>query len=511
MLIFLGLLGCLASRAASAHVPPSREQMAKQCAALKERVELPASRDEEAARRSKTRWRSLDVGYRYALERPVLIRSERLNGDEAPGLRVQWTAMAVLEADCGDGWMLVSVPYLDRFFAGYLRRGPVANEPQVPDLCRNGLVRREEAFISAWSDPSKMEGPLEPMFVLSSAAVVRSAPNRTAPAVMKLAYGVPVDFVSNDCVKDWSLIALPGSFGYIARDEASLGPALLSNEELVAKVREARSMDEKAFWALQRSHREAHFPSAEIDERAMALQQEARRSPESKKNRLCETFFGSCEVLAYDNDLSKLDPAKRPPLEDVPLGPWWILPSATEEARPAVFRAARIRRSGECNCCGCESCQIALEVELEEWGTPGRAARKLGASRNPPTSWFQPVSASPCANPSALDRVVSSDARWKSMLAAVAADELDRGTPSKPRCLPSSDGSAWWTLPWGEDDTDWPVYLSAQIKDGKVVRTEGREPVAARDLDGDGEVDLLWKCPYGELCTAETERVRSGP
>ncbi len=487
--------------------------MARRCVDLQKQVERPESRAEEIERRAKSRWRSgsLDFGYRYALERPVLLRSERLNGDEAPGLWVQWTAMAVLEEDCGEGWMLVSVPYLDRFFAGYIRRGPVANEPHASENCRIDLVRREEELSSAWGDESKMSGPIRPLFVLSSAAVVRSSPSPSAPAAMKLAYGVPVDFVSNACKEGWSLIALPGAFGYIAKEGSHLGSPLLSNEELVVREREATSIIEKAFWALQRSHRESHLPSPEIDERARALQQEARQSPQSKKNPLCKTFFGSCEVLAYHNDRSKLDPAKMPKLEEVPLGPWWILPSATEEARPAVFRAATVRRSGECNCCGCESCQIVLEVELEEWGTPGKAARKLGASREPPASWFQQVRASPCANPAALERAVSRDPRWRSMLAAVAEDELDRGSPSTPRCLPASDDSAWWTLPWGESDTDWPVYLSAQIKDGKVVRTEGREPVAARDLDGDGDVDLLWKCPYGELCTAETEGLRSGP
>jgi hypothetical protein len=486
--------------------PPLTEQLAAKCADLKKRVEQfdPAVRAEEEARREKSWSQSapLTFAYRYAFDQPVLIRREPIDGDQAPGIPVRWRALSILADDCGEGWMLVSLPYGDRFIAGYIRRGSPAGQRLFSELCQSDLVDREDRLMSAWHTPVLKTRPI---FVLAAEALVRSGPEPEAPAMMKLGYGAPVDFVSPECEEDSAIIALPGDFGYVAK--GTLGAPLLTEKELLARQTEAASPAEKAFWAVQRAHR---YPGAEASARAVALQNEARASLRRRAPGPCDTFFGSCAVVAPHNDPLKLDAAKLPDLAKIPIAPWWILPSATEAAVPAVFHSARIQLSGECNCCGCVSCQTTLEVDLESLGKPGEPVSTLGASVQPPASWMRQVSTAPCADPPGLERIVTSDPKGTAALAAAAANP-ESGKPSAPTCLPASDGSAWWTQSFGEEDTDWPTHVSAHVEKGKVTRVAPKKPVAARDLDGDGDVDVLWPCPYGRLCTDQTEKARSGP
>lgn len=68
------------------------------------------------------------------------------------------------------------------------------------------------------------------------------------------------------------------------------------------------------------------------------------------------------------------------------------------------------------------------------------------------------------------------------------------------RCLAGADGTAWWVQPV-DLTTDAGAYRSYRVAaDRSVSEKTDRVPLGLRDLDGDGDVETLWQCPWGWQC-----------
>jgi hypothetical protein len=382
-------------------------------------------------------------------------------------------------------------------------------EPR-PDSCEELTRQLQEEPYRQRSSHEHLEG--EPMHVVGSAVMLRAAPDPTAPVLQKLGYGVQVGAVSRAC-GEWTLVSSPyGGGGFVREDLLRAEP--YDEATLSAKQAQAPSTLEQALWALARAH---FFPSDRNLKEALELQTRAREALSPKDEGRCESYVGACEVLLKESLYLRKRLDSDPKVGQVPVGPWWMLPTPTDAAQAAVFRGAYVYTSGECNCCGCESCQTNLQIDFEALGKRGRT-RPLAASRRPPPSWFRSLSTAGCAK---AEQAVRQSSQWD--VPHFEGDPKQPATPGDGNCIPGDDGSVWWQQEWHHpemsDMEDNSVLRTYRIVKGRVVDVGKLKPalmrgpkndtvawtteriVAWRDLDGDGRPDAVVPCPYGSYCT----------
>ena len=153
-------------------------------------------------------------------------------------------------------------------------------------------------------------------------------------------------------------------------------------------------------------------------------------------------------------------------------------------AQAAVFRGAYVYTSGECNCCGCESCQTNLQIDFEALGERGRT-HPLAASRRPPPSWFRSLSKADCAK---AEQAARQSSPWD--VPHFEGDPKKPATPGGGDCIAGDDGSVWWQQVWHHpemsDMEDDSVLRTYRIVKGRVVGVgrgrPGPRPASARAL-----------------------------
>jgi hypothetical protein len=341
--------------------------------------------------------------------------------------------------------------------------------------------------------------------------MAREGPDPAAMVLQKLGYGVEVNAVSRSC-GDWILVSTPfGGYGFVHKD--FLSPTLYDEATLRERQSQAATVQEQALWALARAH---FFPSDSNRSEAVALQTKVREALSPKEQGRCESFVGACAVLLEDSLYTKKRLDADPKVGQVPVGPWWMLATATDAAQVAVFRGAYVYTSGECNCCGCETCQTTLNVALEPLGMRERT-QYLAASRRPPASWSRALSRDGCAK---AEQIARKSPKWE--VPRYGGDAKKPATPGPGSCIPGDDGSIWWQQAWNHPEmSDFEsneVLRTYRVLEGRVERVgkltpshtssaEGtlawttRTIVAWRDLDGDGRADEVNPCPFGNSCT----------
>lgn len=275
---------------------------------------------------------------------------------------------------------------------------------------------------------------------------------------------------------------------------------------------QAPTVAEQSLWALARAH---FFPSEGNRKEAVALHMKARETLSPREQGRCESFVGSCDVLLKDSLYTQKRLDADPRVGQVPVGPWWVLATATSAAQVAVFRGAYVYTSGECNCGGCETCQTTLNLSFELLGKR-EPIRYLAAARRPPASWFRALSTEGCAK---AEQTARKSPKWEVPL--YGGDAKKPATAGAGKCIPGDDGSVWWQQAWHHpelsDMESDEVLRTYRIQEGRVVQV-GRlsnahgnaqgamawtaSPVVAwRDFDGDGKPDELTPCPFGGYCT----------
>ena len=246
----------------------------------------------------------------------------------------------------------------------------------------------------------------EERFVVANGVMLREGPSIGAKAYQKLGYGVRVSVVARGCADGWTLVASP--YGAVAhgvgfiRDDL-LAPALLSEGAVDAKRAHAASPEDAAAWAVIQA---VYFPSPVHMDEAVRLSEAAASALQDVVPLPCDTWFGACAVLSREADRGQVSVPRA--IAAVGVGPWWTLPSATEPAELALFRAAYIDTTGECDSCGTEACASRLRVAL----TPVRGvpAPPIAASRRPPATWFAAVSTGGCAG---AERAARASSLWQ--------------------------------------------------------------------------------------------------
>jgi hypothetical protein len=165
-----------------------------------------------------------------------------------------------------------------------------------------------------------------------------------------------------------------------------------------------------------------------------------------------------------------------------------VLSQDTDHGDVTVPQAAYVSTTGECNCCGCESCQSNLVVELEASGPS-----HYGASRRPPSSWFLSISTDVCTN---AEKTAKDSLLWTLVENSEGHTHIEPGY-----CIPGEDGSAWWLQPFDYQTSDGGQTISYRIwPDRGVTVSAYGVPIALRDLNGDGDIETLWTSWMGYVC-----------
>jgi hypothetical protein len=376
----------------------------------------------------------------------------------------------VIAADCGSGWLLavaerhtvIQNEKATSFITGFVRAVDVQEAP--PSCAQLSAWMREKPFGRDQSDGGDPRA-----VVVASVALVRAAPTADAMIVQKLGYGNSVERVSEAC-DGFSLVRSRYGYGFIKSE--LLGSALLDEAALTEKRTSATSAIEKLLWSQSRARL---FPSDDNVRDATVLRESLKLNAKDKGR--CETFVGACDVLLTDS-LYQRNLDTDPHVGDVPVAPWWALTAATGPAQPVAFAAAYVSTSGECNCCGCESCQTKLEVAF--WA-PGDAASAtvVGASRRPPTAWFHGADAGGCKDAEQRSRA---SPRWDVPL--WDDDTTKPATLGSGQCVPAADGTVWWVQRWTHPEMDGEsneVLRSYRLKRGRVVETGTLHTAQASD------------------------------
>ncbi len=439
--------------------------------------------------------------------------------------------------DCGEDAVLVALWFEGQgerqgegegyFETAFARRGDLQGEPPSCGALTDWVGR------SPYRVEARREEDERPLYVTEASVLIREGPGIGHAPVELLTVGARVVSRSEAC-GDWLLVSTRHGLGFVPRGALRERP--LDEAELASKMESEPAKQTKGLWAVARA---SAFPSEENLRVAAEWMQRTRpaspadraspadtASPADAAGR-CETFFGACDVLQKESLSGTGHPVVAPGVELVPLGPWWVLPENNAPAQPALLRSAWVYSSGECNCCACESCQTTLELDFEIMGAPG-VATVLGATRDPPASWFRQAATESCAQ---AERIARSSARWEAPLQV-------SGPPTVPArmmsgtCFPGDDGTVWWEQSWagqaaGEEDLS--MFRSYQIADGRVIAVGelhviaidtgplgAREAVgwssmplvAWRDLDGDGRSERLMRCRYGRICTDQNVKAR---
>lgn len=433
---------------------------------------------------------------------------------------VAWSHFSVSPAedirileDCGDGLVVVAVsrpstygPYLE---GGYVQRDKLGATPATCDQ------------LQAWV-PEALFRPIPPGETSASNVVitpttVRVGPSATSRGSQLLTYGAPVRVISTAC-EGWSLIGTAWGMGFVPSGE--IAPQLFTELELATKI-EQSATDQRPLWTLTRAH---YFPSEDNRRAAQVEADKLRQSPPSAKVP-CNMYFGECQVLARDS-IHRMDELPSDPgVSQIPLLPWWVLPSATAPAEMVFLRVAYVNTTlGDCNCCGCISCQTTLSLQFERLGHPGEAVvSPLGASRTPPGSWFQSVPTDGCKT---AEQVAMVSAKWQ--VPTYGGDATKPARKGEGSCVAGEKGTVWWQEIWHHpelaDQESDVVFRSYRISGGKVIATgplnvssstgnttltQSTELLYAwRDFDGDGDVEALWRCSYGGYCRQEEQPTR---
>ncbi|GDX82700.1 hypothetical protein LBMAG42_45110 [Deltaproteobacteria bacterium] len=345
--------------------------------------------------------------------------------------------------------------------------------------------------------------PEAPRFVVSNAAQLLRAPSTEAPVLQQLGYGVKLAVVAQHCAEGWALVISPYgtiefAVGYV-RDE-HLGAALLTEAELAAKRRGVITPVEAAAWAMIEA---VYFPTPAHLAAAMRAQLTARDTLMDVTMSPCDLHFGSCAVL--DMGVYNLDKLPVPPsIARIERAPWWSLPADGGPAEPALFRAAYVHATNQCDCCGCGVCQTTLAVLVQPLS--GTETPVFGSSRRPPESWFDELPEQTCTRAEAVARA---SALWQ----VPTTIDSDKPAMIEPgHCVAGTDGATWWVQPFDFRTTDSGQHRSYRIsKSGAVTARTENVPVALRDFDGDGDAETLWACPYGGYGRAEEWSSRIGP
>jgi len=384
-----------------------------------------------------------------------------------------WRALSIVVPDCGDGWLLVSYRLHGTFVTEWLRHGRGVEHVSLSHECEADLRFHEEQLLPRTSDGAEVSH----FFVTALDVDVRAEPRVDAPIVARLGYGAELHLVSNRCVPDWLIVELPfGNVGYIQNGARLYDSTLLSRDQLIENQQNARDSIEEALWAVIVTQRFPGDDSRRLSERL------ARAVPKSTTKGRCDSFVGSCRVVPARVDVSA-DAAGREALAQVSAGPWWVLREHEPRAQLAPFVGASLRTGWDGNELGCGG-QGSCTFLTVDFGLP----EVVAATRRPPASWFQQVGQ--CTEVARLEATVLRDAKWRARIQELRTryDAKD----GKPRCLAAADGTAWWIVPL-EDSDFGPSVLAAQGQGGRVVDLQHREPVMARDLDGDGRVDVVWR------------------
>ena len=434
---------------------------------------------------------------------------------------VAWSHFSVSPAedirileDCGDGLVVVAVsrsstygPYLE---GGYVLRDKLSSTPatcsEIQTWAQGAVFQR---VVGGDSFP--------PRVVITTSTQVHSLPVADARVVQLLGYGIPLRLVSDAC-EGWSLVGTSWGIGFVPVEDTA--DHVLTEAELNTRIDQSVE-DIHHYWLQVRAH---YFPTTSNLEVARTSQTAQRKSiPPGQAP--CATYFGVCRVLAKESIKQVESLPADPGLARIPLSPWWVLPSATAPAEMAFFRAAYVNTSlGDCNCCGCDSCQTTLSLEFERLGVPGQLIPSpLGASRVPPSSWFRSVSTDGCKT---AEQIAMASPRWD--VPGYGGDVSKPARRGEGSCVAGENGSVWWQQPWHHpelaDQESDVVFRSYRIAGGKVVATgplsvssstgnttltQSTELLYAwRDFDGDGDAEALWRCSYGGYCRKEEQPTR---